>query len=71
MKKNAPIVKVISLMDSFRAIKHGDTSSYDCRIIGKYSVVYSAIRRLNQAAGKEEFQLSTPDNGVTAIISRS
>lgn len=70
MKKNFPIVKVVSLMDSFRAIPHGTTSSYDCRLIGKYSVIYSAIRRLNQAAATEEFHLSTPDNGVTAVIHR-
>lgn len=68
--KKAPIVTKVDLPATFMAIPKGTCAEYDCRTIGHYATVYSAVRRLNEKIGGKEpaFKFDTPDNGATYLI---
>lgn len=69
--KNQYLVRRVSLPDSFRAIPVGKTVTFDCREAGPMSSAKSAVSRLNTAAGREEYRISSTDNGVTYSVTHN
>lgn len=66
--KNQYLVKRVSLTESIRNIPTGVTVTFDCREAGSMSSAKSAVCRLNKAAGREEYRISSTDNGVTYSV---
>lgn len=67
-QQNQYLVRRVSLTDSIKSIPVGVTVTYDCREAGSMSSAKSAISRLNKAAGREEYKITSEDNGVTYSI---
>ena len=71
MKQNKYLVKRVSLTDSVKSIPVGVSVTYDCREAGPMASAKSCVSRLNKAAGREEYKISSQDNGVTYTITHN
>lgn len=69
--QNGALVMRVSLVDSFKSIPIGQTITYDCREAGPMTSARSCVCRLNRMAGRNEFELSTTDNGVTYSVTHN
>lgn len=65
------LVKRVSLTDSFKSIPSGVTVTYDCRVAGPMASAKSCVSRLNKAAGREEYKITSEDNGVTYSVTHN
>lgn len=65
------LVRRVSLTDSIKSIPAGMTVTYDCREAGSMASAKSAISRLNKAAGREEYKITSEDNGVTYSVTHN
>lgn len=70
-QQNQYLVRRVSLTDSIKSIPVGVAVTYDCREAGSMSSAKSAISRLNKAAGREEYKITSEDNGVTYSITHN
>ncbi|MGM9864056.1 MAG: hypothetical protein ACI305_07340 [Lepagella sp.] len=68
--KNPHLVMRVALAESIRSIPVGNTVTFDCRDAGPYTSAKGTVSRLNKAAGREEFAISSSDNGSTYTITR-
>lgn len=68
--KNKYLVRRVSLTDSIRSIPIGTPVTYECREAGSMASAKSAVSRLNKAAGKEKYKITSTDNGVTYTVTR-
>lgn len=66
--QNQYLVRRVSLTDSIKSIPAGVTVTYDCREAGSMASAKSAVSRLNKAAGREEYKITSTDNGVTYSV---
>lgn len=64
-QEKSPLVMRVSISDSIRAIAAGESAVFDCREAGPMASAKSCVSRLNKAAGREEYKITSPDNGVT------
>ena len=69
--QNQYLVRRVSLTDSIKSIPAGVTVTYDCREAGSMASAKSAVSRLNKAAGREEYKVTSTDNGVTYSITHN
>lgn len=69
--KNLYLVKRVSLTDSIKSIPCGKTATFDCREAGPMASAKSAVSRLNKAAGREEYKITSTDNGITYSITHN
>lgn len=65
------LVMRVSISDSIKAIPVGSTVVFDCRVAGPMASAKSCISRLNKQAGREEYKITTPDNGVTYHVTHN
>ena len=65
------LVKRVSLTDSFKTIPSGMTVTYDCRVAGPMASAKSCVSRLNKAAGREEYKITSENNGVTYSVTHN
>lgn len=70
-QQNQYLVRRVSLTDSIKSIPAGVTVTYDCREAGSMASAKSAISRLNKAAGREEYKITSEDNGVTYSVTHN
>ena len=70
-QQNQYLVTRVSLTDSIRSIPAGKTVTYDCRVAGPMTSAKSCVSRLNKVAGREEYKVTTDDNGVTYSITHN
>lgn len=72
-KNNFHIVRDTRILatDTLQTIDPGTEVSVKCTEFAGLSTVHSAASRLNQRAGFKEFEVSTPDNGLTITIRRN
>lgn len=61
----------VNTPESMLTITVGATVTIPCADFAPYSTVKSAATRLNQRAGFTEFNVSSPDNGATIVITRN
>lgn len=47
-----------------------DSSSVACQELASLGTVRSTCYRLNQRAGYKEFEVTSPDNGATLVVTR-
>ena len=66
--QNPYLVTRVSLTDSIKSIPAGVTVTYDCREAGSMASAKSAVSRLNKAAGREVYKITSTDNGVTYSV---
>lgn len=69
--QNQYLVRRVSLTDSIKSIPAGVTVTYDCREAGSMASAKSAVSRLNKAAGREEYKVTSTDNGVTYSVTHN
>lgn len=69
--RNRYLVRRVSLTESIKSIPVGKTATYDCREAGPMSSAKSAISRLNKAAGRDEYKITSTDNGVTYSVTHN
>lgn len=69
--QNQYLVKRVSLTDTVKSIPVGETVTYDCRVAGPMASAKSCVSRLNKAAGREEYKITTSDNGVTYSVTHN
>lgn len=69
--QNQYLVKRVSLTDSIKSIPVGVTATFDCREAGPMASAKSAVSRLNKEAGREEYKISSEDNGVTYSVTHN
>lgn len=69
--QNQYLVRRVSLTDSIKSIPAGMTVTYDCREAGSMASAKSAISRLNKAAGREEYKITSEDNGATYSVTHN
>lgn len=69
--QNGYIVKKVSITDTLRNIPSKQAVRFDCRVAGPMASAKAAASRLNTAAGREIYSITTDDNGATYIVSRS
>lgn len=70
-QQNQYLVRRVSLTDSIKSIPAGMTVTFDCREAGSMASAKSAISRLNKAAGREEYKITSEDNGVTYSVTHN
>lgn len=70
-QQNQYLVRRVSLTDSIKSIPAGMTVTYDCREAGSMASAKSAVSRLNKAAGREEYKVTSTDNGVTYSVTHN
>jgi hypothetical protein len=70
MTENHYIVKKVSITETLRNIPVGKPVIFDCREAGAMGSAKAAVSRLNSAAGKEVYTITSEDNGATYIILR-
>jgi hypothetical protein len=68
--ENSYIVKKVSIVDTIRNIPVGKPVCFDCLEAGPMGSARSAVSRLNAAAGKEIYSISSDDNGATYTVIR-
>lgn len=66
--QNQYLVRRVSLTDSIKSIPSGVTVTFDCREAGSMASAKSAVSRLNKAAGREVYKITSTDNGVTYSV---
>lgn len=71
MAENRYIVKKVSITDTLRNIPKGKTVTFDCREVGPMASAKAAVSRLNSAANKEVYSISTTDNGATYSVAHN
>ena len=64
------IVTKVSIPDTLRAMKKGETIICEAAKTASYITAYSAVRRMNESGKYGEFEISSSDNGVTYAIKR-
>ena len=69
--QNQYLVRRVSLTDSIKSIPSGVTVTFDCREAGSMASAKSAVSRLNKAAGREEYKVTSTDNGVTYEVAHN
>lgn len=69
--QNRYLVRRVSLTDSLKSIPAGVTVTYDCREAGSMASAKSAVSRLNKVAGREEYKVTSTDNGVTYSVTHN
>lgn len=69
--QNQYLVRRVSLTDSIKSIPSGVTVTFDCRDAGSMASAKSAVSRLNKAAGREEYKVTSTDNGVTYEVAHN
>lgn len=69
--QNQYLVKRVALTDTIKSIPAGETVTYDCRVAGPMASAKSCVSRLNKAAGREEFNITSSDNGVTYSVTHN
>lgn len=67
--QNKYLVRRVSLTDSIKSIPAGVAVKFDCREAGPMASAKSCVSRLNKSAGREEYKVSSTDNGVTYTVS--
>ena len=67
--KKFPLVKKVSITDTLLLIPHGSVARYSYRDMYLTSV-RSAVTRLNQMAGREEFSVTVYNNGEEFDVAR-
>jgi len=70
MTENRYIVKKVSITDTLRNIPSGKPVLFDCREAGSMASAKAAVSKLNAAAGKKVYTISSDDNGATYRILR-
>lgn len=70
-QEKCPLVMRVSITDSIKAIPMGETATFDCREAGPMASAKSCVSRLNKAAGREEYKITSPDNGVTYQVTHN
>ena len=55
MAVNEPLVKVVSIVDTLKAIPAGKSVLYTCQALGNYMTVYSSVRRMNERLGRAQW----------------
>lgn len=68
MPLNEPLIKVVSIVDTLKAIPAGRSVLYTCQALGNYMTVYSAVRRMNERLGRAQWLWESNDNGATFTI---
>ena len=61
----------VNTPESMLTMPRGKTISVSCKDFAPYSTVKSAATRLNQRAGRTEFEVTSCDNGATITIKRN
>ena len=69
--QNPSLVTRVSLIDSIRSIPRGKTALFHCRTAGPLTSAKSCVSRLNKAAGREEYKVTSTDNGVTYSVTHN
>ena len=69
--QNQYLVRRVSLTDSIKSIPAGVTVTYDCRVAGSMASAKSAVSRLNKGVGREEYKVTSTDNGVTYSVTHN
>lgn len=69
--QNQYLVRRVSLTDSIKSIPAGVTVTYDCREAGSMASAKSAVSRLNKGVGREEYKVTSTDNGVTYSVTHN
>lgn len=69
--QNQYLVRRVSLTDSIKSIPSGVTVTFDCREAGSMASAKSAVSRLNKAAEREEYKVTSTDNGVTYEVAHN
>lgn len=69
--QNQYLVRRVSLTDSIKSIPVGVSVTFDCREAGSMASAKSAVSRLNKAAGREEYKVTSTDNGVTYSVTHN
>lgn len=70
-QQNRYLVRRVSLTDSIKSIPVGVSVTFDCREAGSMASAKSAVSRLNKAAGREEYKVTSTDNGVTYSVTHN
>lgn len=68
MTEKFHIVKKVAITDTLRNIPKGKTITFDCREVGTMASAKAAVSRLNTAAGKEIYTISSDNNGATYSV---
>lgn len=71
MTENRYLVKKVSITDTLRNIPKGKPVRFDCREAGPMASAKAAVSRLNSAAGREEYKITSEDNGVTYSVTHN
>ena len=69
--ENQYLVKRVSLTDSIKSIPAGVSVTFDCREAGSMASAKSAVSRINKSAGREEYKISSTNNGVTYTVTHN
>ena len=69
--QNQYLVRRVSLTDSIKSVPAGVSVTFDCREAGSMASAKSAVSRLNKAAGREEYKVTSTDNGVTYSVTHN
>lgn len=73
MKQNFQVIRetIVKTPDSMLTINPGTSVEIACEDFRQLTTVKSAATRLNQRADFIEFEVSSPDNGATIVITRN
>lgn len=69
--QNQYLVRKVALTDSIKSIPVGVTVTFDCREAGPMSSAKSCVCRLNKAAGREQYKVTSSDNGATYSVTNN
>lgn len=69
--QNQYLVRRVSLTDSIKSIPAGVSVTFDCREAGSMASAKSCVSRLNKVAGREEYRITSTDNGVTYSVTHN
>ena len=69
--QNQYLVRRVSLTDSIKSIPVGVSVTFDCREAGSMASAKSAVSRLNKGVGREEYKVTSTDNGVTYSVTHN
>lgn len=70
-QQNQYLVRRVSLTDSIKSIPAGVSVTFDCREAGSMASAKSAVSRLNKDAGREEYKVTSTDNGATYSVTHN
>ena len=69
--QNQYLVRRVSLTDSIKSVPAGVSVTFDCREAGSMASAKSAVSRLNKGVGREEYKVTSTDNGVTYSVTHN